>query len=56
MCEAVEDDVDARRTQPPVDCLWSMVSPFPGLGVNSDGISLSLRDIVSVIHLCQLYV
>ena len=37
MCEAVEDG--ARPTQPPVDCLWSMVSSFPGLGVNSDGIS-----------------
>jgi hypothetical protein len=28
--------LSSRRTQPPVDCLWSMVSSFPGLSVNSD--------------------
>ena len=39
MCEAVEDVAGARPTLPPVGCLWSMVSSFPGLGVNSDGIS-----------------
>ena len=45
--------LSARPTLPPVGCLWGMVSSFPGLGVNSDGISLFLRDIVSVIHLCH---
>ena len=39
MCEAVEDG--AMPPLPPVDCLWSMVSSFPKLGVNSDGISFS---------------
>jgi hypothetical protein len=29
-----EDVASARRTDPPVDCLWSMVSSFPGLSVN----------------------
>ena len=33
--------LSARPTLPPVDCLWSMVSSFSGLGVNSDGISFS---------------
>jgi hypothetical protein len=29
------EDVDgARPTQPPVDCLWSLVPPFSGLSVN----------------------
>jgi hypothetical protein len=40
-----EDDVKmfwgSRRTQPTVDCLWSMVSSFPGLSVNSDNLPLS---------------
>jgi hypothetical protein len=30
-CEYVDG---ARRTQPPVDCLWSSVPLFPGLSVN----------------------
>jgi hypothetical protein len=32
--EFVEDVAGARRTQPPVDCLWSLVSSFPRLSVN----------------------
>jgi hypothetical protein len=28
----------SRRTQPTVDCLWSLVSSFPGLSVNSDNL------------------
>jgi hypothetical protein len=31
----------SRRTQPPVDCLWSLVSSFPGLSVNSDNLPFS---------------
>jgi zona occludens toxin (predicted ATPase) len=31
----------SRRTQPPVDCLWSLVSSFPRLSVNSDNIIFS---------------
>jgi hypothetical protein len=30
-CEYVDG---ARRTQPPVDCLWCLVPPFLGLSVN----------------------
>jgi hypothetical protein len=29
-----EDVAGAGRTQPPVDCLWSLVPSFPGLSVN----------------------
>jgi hypothetical protein len=40
-----EDDVkmlwSARRTQPPVDCLWCLEPSFPGISVNSDNLSLS---------------
>jgi hypothetical protein len=39
-----EDDVkmlSSRRTQPPVNCLWSMVSSFPGLSINSDNLPFS---------------
>jgi hypothetical protein len=32
--KSFEDVVGARRTQPPVDCLWSLVPPFLGLSVN----------------------
>jgi hypothetical protein len=32
--KSCEDVVGARRTQPPVDCLWSLVPSFPGLSVN----------------------
>jgi hypothetical protein len=32
--EFAEDVAGARRTQPPVDCLWSLVPSFPGLSVN----------------------
>jgi hypothetical protein len=31
----------SRRTQPPVDCLWSLVPSFPGLSVNSDNLPFS---------------
>jgi hypothetical protein len=51
-CEGV---AGARHTQPPVDCLWSLVPSFSGLSVNSDNLPFFLRDIVSVIHLSQLY-
>jgi hypothetical protein len=33
--------LSSRRTQPPVDCLWSLVPTFPGLSVISDNISFS---------------
>jgi hypothetical protein len=36
-----EDVVGSRRTQPPVDCLWSLVPSFPGLSVNSDNLPFS---------------
>jgi hypothetical protein len=40
-----EDDVkmlrSSRRTQPPVNCLWFLVSSFPGLSVNSDNLPFS---------------
>jgi hypothetical protein len=36
--KSCEDVVGARRTQPPVDCLWSLVPSFPGLSVNSDNL------------------
>jgi hypothetical protein len=40
-----EDDVkimwSSRRMQPPVECLWCLVSLFPGLSVNSDNLFLS---------------
>jgi hypothetical protein len=39
--EFVEDVAGSRRTQPPVDCLWCLVSSFPGLSVNSDNLSFS---------------
>jgi hypothetical protein len=29
----VEDVASSRRTQPPVDCLWSLVPPFLGYSV-----------------------
>jgi hypothetical protein len=32
--KSCEDYAGARRTQPPVDCLWSLELPFPGLSVN----------------------
>jgi hypothetical protein len=31
----------ARRTQPPVDCLWCLEPSFPGLCVNSDNLPFS---------------
>jgi hypothetical protein len=36
--KSCEDVAGSRRTQPPVDCLWSLVSSFPGLSVNSDNL------------------
>jgi hypothetical protein len=33
--------LSSRRTQPPVDCLWSLVPSFLGLSVISDNISFS---------------
>jgi hypothetical protein len=36
-----EDVAGSRRTQPPVDCLWSLVPSFIGLSVNSDNLSFS---------------
>jgi hypothetical protein len=36
-----EDVAGSRRTQPPVDCLWRLVSSFPGLSVNSDNLPFS---------------
>jgi hypothetical protein len=36
-----EDVAGSRRTQPPVDYLWCLVSSFPGLSVNSDNLSFS---------------
>jgi hypothetical protein len=35
------EDVGSRRTQPPVDCLWSLVFSLPGLSVNSDNLPFS---------------
>jgi hypothetical protein len=32
--KSCEDVAGARRTQPPVDCLWSLEPSFPGLSVN----------------------
>jgi hypothetical protein len=32
--KSCEDVAGSRRTQPPVDCLWSLVPSFPGLSVN----------------------
>jgi hypothetical protein len=37
----VEDVAGARPTQPPVDCLWSLVPSFPELSVNSDNFPFS---------------
>jgi hypothetical protein len=39
--EFVEDVAGARRTQPPVDCLWCLVPSFLGLSVNSDNLPFS---------------
>jgi hypothetical protein len=33
--------LSARRTQLPVDCLWSLVPSFPGVSVNSDNLPFS---------------
>jgi hypothetical protein len=32
--KSCEDVAGFRLTQPPVDCLWSLVPSFPGLSVN----------------------
>jgi hypothetical protein len=42
--------LSSRRTQPPVDCLWSLVPSFPGLSVNSNILSF-LTWYWTVIHL-----
>jgi hypothetical protein len=47
VCEAFEDG-DARRTQPPVDCLWSLAPPFSRLSC------ITLIDFVSFVY--ALYV
>jgi hypothetical protein len=39
--KSCEDVAGSRRTQPPVDFLWSLVSSFPGLSVNSDNLPFS---------------
>jgi hypothetical protein len=39
--KSCEDVAGFRRTQPPIDCLWSLVSSFPGLSVNSDSLPFS---------------
>jgi hypothetical protein len=39
--KSCEDVAGSRRTQPPVDCLWSLVSSFPGLSINSDNLPFS---------------
>jgi hypothetical protein len=39
--KSCEDVAGSRRTQPPVDCLWSLVPSFPGLSVNSDNLPFS---------------
>jgi hypothetical protein len=36
--KSCEDVAGSRCTQPPVDCLWSLVPPFPRLSVNSDNL------------------
>jgi hypothetical protein len=36
-----DDVAGSRRTQPPVDCLWSLVPSFTGLSVNSDNLPFS---------------
>jgi hypothetical protein len=36
-----EDVAGSRRTQPPVDYLWSLVPSFLGLSVNSDNLPFS---------------
>jgi hypothetical protein len=39
--KSCEDVAGSRRTQPPVECLWSLVSSFLGLSVNSDNFPFS---------------
>jgi hypothetical protein len=39
--KSCEDVAGSRRTQPPVNCLWSLVPSFPGLSVNSDNLPFS---------------
>jgi hypothetical protein len=39
--KSCEDVASSRRTQPPVDCLGSLVLSFPGLSVNSDNLPFS---------------
>jgi hypothetical protein len=39
--KSCEDVAGSRRTQPPVDCLWSLVPSFPGLSVKSDNLPFS---------------
>jgi hypothetical protein len=39
--KSCEDVAGSRRTQPPVDYLWSLVPSFPGLSVNSDNLPFS---------------
>jgi hypothetical protein len=39
--KSCEDVAGSRRTQPPVDCLWSLVPSFLGLSVNSDNLPFS---------------
>jgi hypothetical protein len=50
-----EDVAGSRRTQPPVNCLWSLVPSFPGLSVNSDNLSFSLRDTELLFTYMSLY-
>jgi hypothetical protein len=39
--KSCEDVAGPRRTQPPVDFLWCLVSSFPRLSVNSDNLPFS---------------
>jgi hypothetical protein len=39
--KSCEDVAGSRRTQLPVDYLWSLVPSFPGLSVNSDNLPFS---------------
>jgi hypothetical protein len=43
-----EDVAGARRTQPPVECLWMFGALFPGFSITLWQSSFFLRDIVSV--------